>query len=210
MDPYYINRKIGNLTIISKSPKKGRRNVECSCGNMLLLGSKELNLKIADLENKGFAACNNCTKIKFRDNRSNADKLRYVYNAYRKSAKDRKYDFNLSREEFTTLISTDCYYCGNIPSNSRKDRLTEEMLVYGGVDRIDNTIGYEIDNVVPCCKSCNRMKQDLTLVSFLQQCESIYKRTVQRSSRRGVGSSDPKRRIPSIQQELGNDMISSV
>jgi hypothetical protein len=40
-----------------------------------------------------------------------------------------------------------CYYCnGDL----------NEMGI--GLDRLDNTIGYLKNNVVPCCDKCNRLK----------------------------------------------------
>lgn len=38
---------------------------------------------------------------------------------------------------------------------------------------IGKTIG-SIDNCVPCCGCCNRMKMDLTLPFFLEQIKKIY------------------------------------
>jgi hypothetical protein len=40
-------------------------------------------------------------------------------------------------------------------------------VTYGGIDRKDNTIGYVVGNVVPCCIVCNRAKMDLPYEAFL-------------------------------------------
>jgi hypothetical protein len=205
---YYINQEIGDLKIISKYEKRSRYYVSCSCGTILILGSRDLKVKMRNLETKGFATCGKCSKKIYSDGRTEVQKFRYVYNTYKKTAKVRNYDFNLSREEFTQLILSPCYYCGVTNSNCRKDRLIEELIKYNGIDRINNTIGYEIDNVVPCCNKCNMMKNTMSVLEFLQQVNNIVNMDVQRSERRLVGSSDPKQEASTIYVE--DDMICSI
>lgn len=45
------------------------------------------------------------------------------------------------------MMSQPCYYCGLEPS--------------GGLDRIDNSKGHEINNVRPCCEKCNFLLGDI-------------------------------------------------
>ena len=47
--------------------------------------------------------------------------------------------------------------------------------MYGiGIDRVDNTIRkYSIENCRPCCGSCNSMKNELTLIEFIEQCKLV-------------------------------------
>ena len=61
---------------------------------------------------------------------------------------------------FKKFIQNSCIYCGiehSMESNTFK---------YNGIDRLDNTIGYEPDNCYTCCKLCNRAKSDLTQEEF--------------------------------------------
>jgi len=44
-----------------------------------------------------------------------------------------------------------------------------------GLDRIDNTKGYVIDNVVPCCGHCNLMKRGMTVLEFKEHIQRIVK-----------------------------------
>ena len=67
------------------------------------------------------------------------------YASYRYDAKKRSIPFFLTREEFLTFWQTNCHYCG-------------DQLATIGIDRIDNGIGYTIDNCVSCCWECNRIK----------------------------------------------------
>jgi hypothetical protein len=65
------------------------------------------------------------------------------------SAKYKDINWALNREEYTNLRSKPCHYCkGSISKNGI------------GLDRIDNSKGYEMDNVVPCCGECNRIRSN--------------------------------------------------
>ena len=44
---------------------------------------------------------------------------------------------------------------------------------YNGVDRVDNTIGYNNDNVVPCCKICNNSKATMTIEEWILWLQKI-------------------------------------
>jgi hypothetical protein len=64
-------------------------------------------------------------------------------------AKKRNLAVTLSKEQYSQLILHACFYC------------SKSLPVAGiGLDRLDNNRGYEIDNVVPCCTVCNRMRGD--------------------------------------------------
>ena len=51
----------------------------------------------------------------------------------------------LTFEQYDKIINNPCHYCEADISNERGS----------GLDRLDNSRGYEIDNVVPACKACN-------------------------------------------------------
>lgn len=57
----------------------------------------------------------------------------------------------IERTHYESLVALDCYYC-ELP--------LERYLTCGGLDRLDNSRGYEPDNVVTCCKKCNIAKND--------------------------------------------------
>ncbi len=87
-------------------------------------------------------------------------KVKYRYNIYKKSAIDRDIEWNLKMGEFVVFWNADCYYCG-------------EHIEGIGLDRVDNTEGYKMDNVVPCCATCNRMKMSKTHDSYILKCVKI-------------------------------------
>ena len=55
-------------------------------------------------------------------------------------------------------------------SSTRKEsrRRGNGDYTYNGIDRVDNTRGYTLDNVVPCCFKCNRAKDTMTKEEFLE------------------------------------------
>lgn len=70
------------------------------------------------------------------------------FNAAKVQARVRGIGFALSRDEFTSLLNHKCVYCG-------ADRGGHTG---SGLDRIDNSQGYTMGNVVPCCGPCNRIR----------------------------------------------------
>lgn len=77
------------------------------------------------------------------------------------------------------FFKQNCYYCGNAPSNKRT-RDTGIATYYQGLDRVDNNLGYTIENIVPCCKYCNSFKLDRTEEEFYKHVDKIYFKKVQR------------------------------
>ncbi len=72
----------------------------------------------------------------------------------------------LSEDEFFKLSQQDCHYCGEAPSQIKRGCSQEHDFVYNGLDRIDSTKDYVIDNVVPCCRRCNIAKNNMTITEF--------------------------------------------
>lgn len=77
-----------------------------------------------------------------------------------RNAKLREHSFLLTKEEFMSFWDNNCEYCG--------DKLNGI-----GLDRIDSSRGYEIDNVVPCCRWCNIMKLDNEVDEFIEHCRKV-------------------------------------
>lgn len=86
----------------------------------------------------------------------------YRYLAYRKTAIVRNITFNLSFDEFLTFWNKTCHYCG-------------KQIDGIGIDRVDNTVGYKIENCVPCCTKCNTYKMQDSTSDFFSHIKQIYK-----------------------------------
>jgi hypothetical protein len=84
------------------------------------------------------------------------------YNKYYNGARTRKILFTITDTQFNNIINNDCYYCKSIPEK------------FSGIDRLDNNEGYNIDNCIPCCSTCNILKHTLSYNDFIKQIERIY------------------------------------
>lgn len=82
--------------------------------------------------------------------------------AYKYSAKYRGYLWKLTFKQFMKFWKLSCVWCG-------------DSIETIGLDRIDPEKPYELHNVEPCCKHCNRMKSDLSSIEFLKHVKKIYK-----------------------------------
>jgi len=94
-----------------------------------------------------------------------------LYRKYQTSAKERNHTFNLTEEEFFHLLQQPCHYCGKEPYQIVTNNYNSTT--YNGIDRVNNGVGYEIENVVSCCGVCNVMKQSLTEEEFFSHIKQI-------------------------------------
>ena len=85
------------------------------------------------------------------------------YAQYKKSAEKRNIIFNIEQDLFEKLIRQSCYICGKIIDNTHLN----------GIDRYNNEVGYENENIRPCCTTCNIMKRDYSMYIFLSKCIKI-------------------------------------
>lgn len=109
-------------------------------------------------------------------------------------------DGYLSFDEFYSLSQHNCYYCGMQPANEYniftrfKDKSKQDSLkiiaktalingepmynygnfIYNGLDRLDSNLPHNRDNVVPCCKTCNRAKMATPANDFIAWIERAY------------------------------------
>lgn len=60
-------------------------------------------------------------------------------------------DWTIRFDDFKWLVEQPCWYCDAPAGHTR----------FGsGLDRIDPKKGYHLDNVYPCCRTCNTLKSD--------------------------------------------------
>jgi hypothetical protein len=105
--------------------------------------------------------CRQCAKDKkLRDYHKYRKTPATILGRYKLNAQKRHIPFELSILEFMALWQLPCYYCGAIIPTI-------------GIDRVDNTKGYQFQNVVPCCSTCNFMKMSLTQDQFYAHIRAI-------------------------------------
>lgn len=164
-----VNQTFNRLTVLEKSDKRGSNApyylCKCVCGNTKIISKKQLI-------SSGTKSCGCLQREKVREqgykNQRNpgTNAERNVYKTYKCRAKKRNLTFDIPIELFYKLIQQPCVYCDTERSNLQKGKFGQPDLQYNGLDRIDSNLGYAINNVNSCCVTCNRAKQDLTLIEF--------------------------------------------
>lgn len=97
-----------------------------------------------------------------------------VIMGYKANAKIRNYSFELKDDELISLFKQDCYYCGASPTNTANTGYDTGSFIYNGIDRIDNSLGYERNNCVSCCKICNIAKHTMSTDEFISWVKRVY------------------------------------
>lgn len=79
---------------------------------------------------------------------------------YKSNAKARNIEWKLTEEQYEKLVKGKCFYCGAEPSERKGTIMNNKIELVNGIDRIDSTKGYCIENCVSCCAMCNKMKNN--------------------------------------------------
>ncbi len=161
-----VNQQIGYLKAIRYIGEDRNKNsiweFQCICGKFIERQANQIKAKNRALH------CG-CKYLGPSDSARNA-----LYGKYRHAAKKRELEFTITKDEFKYLTSSNCYYCGTVPSASIHRKGFKQEYIYNGIDRLNNNIGYIINNCVPCCKTCNVAKATYTIEYFLEWIEKIY------------------------------------
>lgn len=129
----------------------------------------KLNLKQSRFEEESRIRMSYAASKRTSQEMLNESVIKKIYRQY----KSRGYKDSLN--EFKSITQRNCYYCGLPPSLICKSTIDKRCVyftnrrgkyIYNGIDRIDNSKGYESDNIVPCCKQCNLAKKDLTIIQW--------------------------------------------
>lgn len=159
----------GKLTVISFSHVECKNNssaswfnCKCECGN-------ELKVRGTCLSSKGQVGCTQCKRIE----KGEAAFNKVIYN-YKKGAKERGLDFKLEKEEIRRLCRLPCHYCGSLPSSTSRTKERNGDFIYNGIDRINNNLGYLTNNVISCCRDCNRIKGTLKVEELKIKIIKMY------------------------------------
>lgn len=166
-------KQVGFWTVIGEEKKNRHGQIQwlckCICGTQRLITGPSLRRRPS-------SSCG-CRGKLVGDVGFNA-----VFGMYQKSARKRGIEWNLSLDQFKKINKLECYYCGQIPSRlSESKKIKSENLrkrssyIYNGVDRVDSSEGYFVENCVPCCTICNKAKLDTPREEFLTWVERVYK-----------------------------------
>jgi hypothetical protein len=95
---------------------------------------------------------------------------------YDSDEKHRNIFWDLTYDEWKSVITQNCYTCGTEPE-MRQGKFHSKhgkQVPINGLDRVDNLKGYTITNVKPCCSRCNYMKHRMTHDIFLEHVNKIW------------------------------------
>jgi hypothetical protein len=143
---------------------------KCDCGNTKVIQGSLLtsgNTKSCGCYGRKVASL--LTKLP-----NNGGVINQILLGYKRHAKDRKLEFILTKEEFTTLINNPCHYCGISSSNTKVTKNCKEGFSYNGIDRVNNIVGYHFTNCVSCCATCNRAKMSMSKEEFLKWISKVF------------------------------------
>lgn len=174
-----VGQRFGRLLVLRRSDDPKWNRVfwicKCDCGKEVEVGSE--NLLSGNTKSCG---CYSLEIKKARATLLTTDACVFDrFKDYRKEAENRKLSFNISLEEFKSFTSENCHYCGKLPSQVIPQSRSKIPYFYSGIDRKDNSIGYEFENCLPCCKQCNFAKSGRSYDEF----QSWIKRLVEFNER---------------------------
>lgn len=95
--------------------------------------------------------------------------MAHLWRTHIQSCLRRDIENQLTPEDLQFLQQKECLFCGRPPFNWTKWK-TRNPIQYNGVDRLDNSKPYTLDNCVTCCKDCNQMKSKRGVQEFLDHC----------------------------------------
>lgn len=169
--------KYNRLTVIDfhHQDKRWRRfyTWRCDCGN-------EIILQVSAVTSGNTKSCG-CYNKEIRKTLNklpgNLGVIRQIILGYKRHAKDRGFEWELTEDDVIRLISQDCHYCGLPPSN-KKITKNHSGFLYSGIDRVNSAKDYTTDNCVPCCEQCNKAKMALSKEEFIAWVKRVYKKAM--------------------------------
>lgn len=167
------DRKFGRLTAIEMTVRNRQGQWRwlciCDCGKKCEIDGK--SLREGHTKSCGCFRRDETSRRRIKPKGEAAARCLFLNYGY--GAQKRKISFNLSFDEFVSIIGQNCAYCGVPPSQSYQKKYTSSV-VYNGIDRKDVAIGYVKNNCVPCCGRCNIAKGSMDESEFLSMIKEVY------------------------------------
>lgn len=163
---FEVGQKYNRLTIVEKCGYDKHKNrlykCKCECGNFITVRGNALSSG-----NTKSCGCLSDEVKKSKRLPNNRGVINHIILQYKRHARERNLAWELEYEQVEKLISSPCFYCGAEKSNHKVTKNCKEGFDHNGIDRIDSSKGYLEDNVVACCKVCNRAKLDMNQKDFV-------------------------------------------
>jgi hypothetical protein len=100
---------------------------------------------------------------------------KHLYSALKGRKQSKKFGCTLTFDEFVDISQQPCYYCGLNGYAIKGHREWSAYVKGNGIDRVDSLDGYHKHNVVPCCRTCNVAKSNMSRKEFLAWVQRIAK-----------------------------------
>lgn len=146
---------------------------ECECNSEIKAQSSQLKTHSGK--------CRKCTQ-KIRP-------YEHILNELKHSCKKKgKYEMTIDYVNFIKIIeSKKCHYCNTLLQFNPYTRDENSKYVSRAyqLDRKNNNLGYTVENVVPCCWNCNRIKSDIYSYEEFLLLSPILKEIIKRRSEYG-------------------------
>lgn len=172
-----VGQKFGRLTILERVGSKSGKSYwlgQCDCGGTAKATASNLT--------RGFVTSCGCFRKEFfRGNQLPEGESGFngLLGRYKGRARKDGLVFELPKETFRSLTQQTCSYCGKPPSQSISScESGKNRYIYNGIDRLDSSKGYTVENCVPCCKICNYMKQEMSPEEFGRACAAVVTHSI--------------------------------
>jgi len=134
---------------------------QCDCGTITTVYA-------ADFKRSLTKSCG-CKKV--AKHNVNAHNL---FAQYRHKAKARGIEWALTFDQFLKITEQPCYFTGWLPTQSVHRKVKRHPpYLYNGIDRLDNTKGYTLQNAVACNGDVNKAKLAMTEERFIALCRAV-------------------------------------
>jgi transposase len=153
--------KFGDWTATGESRRQGKKKqfyieVTCVCGTIYW---RELSLLRSRVRQGRPQGCMRCRHMKHGEQ---------TIGSYMRAIHRTKCPW-MTLNQSEVLAKQACFYCGAEPQNQAKcPRTVVENFhgVYQGIDEVVYGAGHTIGNILPCCITCNKAKNNRSLDVF--------------------------------------------
>ncbi len=175
-----VGQRYGRLVVVERTTifVKGRTvpcwKCQCDCGNIAFLQGS--NVRRGNTKSCGCYRREKARQLPLMQWRLPLGEAAFndLWNDYKVEAKKRGLCWALTREQARERHDLPCHYCGTAPAQTYRNKQLNGVAIYNGIDRVNNALGYVLDNCVACYWLCNRNKGKLSADEFKAWVRRVY------------------------------------